>query len=201
MKTIFSAAFFTLSASAAVAGGYAADVVTVDPITPVAAAVETGEWTGVYTGLSYGRTSADVSQDGVAGGYDMDADTFGLHMGYMRDYGRFVGGAEIGYEHFGNFDADGRDLGEVDGRAIRAKLIAGYDAGRFLPYAAISFADYEIDDNAYDYSDTSFGYGLGVKFKATEKFMVGAEWMRDSIEPEDLNIDLDTVNVSVSYRF
>ncbi|MFC0341807.1 outer membrane protein [Paracoccus niistensis] len=201
MKTTFLAALISGSAAAAMAGGYAAPVVEVAPAAPVVVAAEqpTGDWTGFYAGLQYGKTEADI--DGI----DVDGDNYGVHAGYLRDFGRFVGGAELSYDKLDDFDVAGIDV-DGDGNLLRGKLLAGYDAGKLLPYAAISLGRLEIDLGDDEESETGVGFGLGVKYMATPRFMLGAEWMRNNFEFDagagsDIDVDLDTLSLNAAFRF
>ena len=72
---------------------------------------------------------------------DFTGALYGVHAGYMYDFGRIVAGAEIDWDATNiNVDvpnsADGVDLDSV----ARAKLRLGYDAGRFLPYVTAGYA-------------------------------------------------------------
>ena len=101
MKTTFLAALISGSAAAAMAGGYAAPVVEVAPVAPVVVAAEqpTGDWTGFYAGLQYGKTEADI--DGI----DVDehfmarggiaVETFGFHLATLDlEIGLVTGAAD-----------------------------------------------------------------------------------------------------------
>lgn len=202
MKTISLAALIASTAAAAMAGGYSAPIVEAAPAQPVVVTTvqPTGEWTGFYAGLQYGKAEADL--DGI----DVDGDNYGVHAGYLRDFGRFVGGAELSYDKLDDFDVGGIDLGDVDGNLLRGKLLAGYDAGPVLPYAAISLARGELEIGGDEESETGVGFGLGVKYMATPRFMLGAEWMRNSFEVDtdtgsDVDVDLDTLSLNASFRF
>lgn len=203
MKTTLIAAFAvgTASVSAAVAGGYVAPVVDTPPVVVAPVAAPTNDWTGFYGGLQFGR--ADVEIDDAD--FDDNENYYGLHAGYLHDFGQFVGGAELSYDKLGDYEVFGSGEGDYDGDLIRAKLLAGYDAGRFLPYAAISLGHLSMDGPAFDESDTAFGYGVGVKYMVTPRFLVGAEWMKNDfeIDVDDLatDVDVSTFGVNASFKF
>ncbi|HHW34645.1 MAG TPA: porin family protein [Paracoccus solventivorans] len=193
-------------ATTAMAGGYTAPVVEAEPVVALAPA-PASDWTGFYGGvqiggvdLSLGLPDFGVGADGLHVG--ADGHHYGLHAGYLRDYGQFVAGAELSYDKADDFDLPVN----LEGELIRAKLLAGYDSGKFLPYAAISFArlDGELEGESWD--GTGFGYGAGAKFMATPRFMLGIEWMTnefdlDVIEEQELDLDFGTISLSASYRF
>lgn len=202
-KTILAVALACGCAGSALAGGYAAPVASPEPI--VAAIAEAGnDWTGFYAGGQIGGAELQQSFPGADLHLGLEGRHYGVHAGYLRDYGQFVAGAELSYDKLNDFEYfEGSDF---DGNLIRAKLLAGYDAGRFLPYAAVSFARLELDDSFGSLDDSGFGFGLGAKFLATPRLMLGIEWMTSEFEFEDgemdsADIDLNTVSVSASYRF
>lgn len=213
-----TAAAAIVAAAAATAGGYVAPIVAVEPVAVAPVAQPTRDWTGFYGGLQFGR--AGIAEDttcfdkrfgpGLPSFCQVDESgkQYGAHIGYLRDFGRFVGGAELSYDKLKvdipKLGVPGED--RADGNMIRAKLLAGYDAGRFLPYAAIGVAraqfDYRITgDDTLNGSDTAFGYGAGIKFLASERFMLGAEWMTHEFTTFTGKADIDTLAVSASFRF
>ncbi|MFT4013567.1 MAG: porin family protein [Paracoccus sp. (in: a-proteobacteria)] len=188
----YAALALTTAASAAHAGGYAAPVVEA----PVAAApvviAPESDWTGFYAGLQYGKGDAKLKFDGDEAKEDFNA--YGLHAGYLHDFGQFVAGGEIDYN---KLDFDNSE----DGDLWRARARAGYDLGRFLPYVTLGAAHIK----GGDLSETGLTYGLGADYKVTEQFSVGAEYSRNDfkdVENVD-NLDLDTnlVQIRASYRF
>ncbi|WP_199261941.1 outer membrane protein [Paracoccus binzhouensis] len=200
MKAIGYATLVSLVAGGAYAGGYVAPVVE----QPVAAPIETaapapvGNWDGFYAGLQYGKGSGNLGNRGTLPDLD-DFDAYGVHAGYQRGFGSFVLGGELDYNKVSP------DEVYSDGDMTRLRLRAGYDAGRFLPYATLGAAKLDTDE----FSDTGLTYGLGVDYKVAEHFTVGAEYTRndfkdvlqDSAGVDGNDLDLNMVQLRASYKF
>lgn len=205
-KALIAALIFG-GATTAMAGGYTAPMVEAEPIAAIAPAVDTSDWTGFYGGVQIGGVDLSLGLPEFMEGIDglhigADGHHYGLHAGYLRDYGQFVAGAELSYDKADDFDLPFN----LEGELIRAKLLAGYDSGKFLPYAAISFARLDGEFEGESWDGTGFGYGAGAKFLATPRVMLGIEWMTnefdlDVIEGQDLDLDFGTISLSASYRF
>lgn len=197
------AALICGSATTALAGGYTAPVVESEPAVAVVPA--TADWTGFYGGVQVGGAELSLHQPGLDAHLGLEGRHYGLHVGYLRDYGQFVAGGELSYDKLDDFDMGSSEAEGFDGNVIRAKLLAGYDSGRFLPYAAVSFARMELESGGISLDDTGFGFGVGAKFLATPRVMLGVEWMTNEFEFEQgegsADIDLGTVSLSASYRF
>jgi opacity protein-like surface antigen len=182
------------------------------PITPV---IVTNDWSGGYVGgqVGFGRlTLEDLS----AGNLEDDVNSgalFGVHAGFMSDFGRVVVGAEIDHDrtqiesdYYGVTDRIEPPL-QLDS-VTRAKLRLGYDAGRVLPYvtagvARAQFSDEGETEELEDAFDGSF-VGLGASFAASENVMVGIEGLRQSFDEApffDDNSTLNTVTLRGSFRF
>lgn len=198
MKSTVKFASAALIASAAFAGSVAAgslDEPMVEPVmaAPVVAPNLGGDWTGFYTGLQLGY--ADV--DGVAGVGDGDSGTYGFHAGYDYDFGRFVLGGELDYD---KADIDLSSGAEVDSIA-RAKIKGGYDLGNTLVYATAGYA--RVDSSAGD-DDGGF-YGVGMSYKITDQYTVGAELLQHEFNDiggtPGADADATTFTVRGSYRF
>jgi len=200
IRTLLAAAALAGTATVAAAGGYVAPVVDAAPVPAVVAPVAPSlDWTGFYAGAQVGKVDGEIEGAG-----DYDGKHYGVHGGYLRDFGRFVGGAELSYDKLDDLELD--DLGiDGDGDLIRGKLLAGYDAGRFLPYATIAVSNLDVDFEGFSDSDTGFGYGLGMKYAVSPRFLVGAEWMRNEFEFSDdlgdFDVEADTFSLNVSYKF
>ncbi|MFA5581537.1 MAG: porin family protein [Paracoccaceae bacterium] len=195
MKILAYAAAATLTAGTAFAGGLAAPVITAEP---VAAAPAAADWTGFYAGLNYGTGTRSIPFDSFDADtfvVETDFDGFGIHAGYLRDFGQYVLGAELDYSAITmGDDADTTDV-------LRLRGIAGYDLGRVLPYATLGLAKVTTPD---DLSDTGIVYGIGVDYLVTERISLGLEYTRMNIsefEGESFDVETDTVRIRASYRF
>ena len=198
MKLVFATVAASLVAGAAFAGGYSAPVANPEPIVVAPIVVEdTSDWTGFYAGAQYGKGNFKLSLDDAEDENDMDA--YGLHGGYLHDFGKFVLGGELDYNKL--------DIDNVDdkGDLTRLRAKAGYDMGRFMPYVTLGVAKLSIDTGAYDISETDVTYGIGGDFKVTDAFTVGAEYSKQDFSDVDdidgLDLDTDMVQLRAAYHF
>lgn len=122
-----------------------------------------GEWTGFYTGLQLGYADADGPGD--TGGNET---SYGFHAGYDYDLGDWVVGGELDYDQT-DITLDGSAT-ELDSIA-RLKFKGGYDLGNTLIYATAGAARGDTSAG----SETGPFAGLGVTYKVTERYTVGAE--------------------------
>ncbi|EYD76750.1 putative outer membrane protein [Rubellimicrobium mesophilum DSM 19309] len=214
------AAGAALLAAPAFAGGFAPTASSPAPVAPVAviapAAVtpaSTGsDWSGFYVGGQFGFGNLSID-DNVSATDDEDFDgaVYGIHAGYMYDFGRVVVGGEIDWDATNiNVDAagspDGVDLDSV----ARAKLRLGYDAGRALPYLTAGYARAMVssDDDAIDAAlDDSYDghfYGIGIDYAVSDRISVGAEVLRHNFDDapfDGIDTDVTTATLRASYRF
>lgn len=226
MKLIFVTLAATLTGTTAFAGGFTPPAVEQPVLAPAApvAPIETGsDWTGGYVGLQYGQGDADsevpditvpatpLSAEFVEPGNkdSLDLDGYGIHGGYIYDLGQFVLGGELDYNRL---DFDQVDEDKFEGDLWRLRGRAGYDLGRWLPYATLGVANISIDSSEQgqeDISETGVTYGIGVDFKVTEKFTVGAEYSRQSFTYDSTfsgvnyeeDIDVDLIQIRGAYHF
>jgi len=159
-----------------------------------AAIAADGDWTGFYAGGQVGMTSLDVT----GAPSDLKGTVFGVHVGYMHDFGKVVAGIEADYDK-ANLDVPAPLTVDADTTRIKARL--GYDFGRALGYGFIASSHISIDSNFGKASDTGTGFGLGVSFKATEHILVTGEIARDSYTVFGTDIDADTFTIRASYQF
>lgn len=195
-RILVSAVATSLVAGSALAGGYTPPVVEAPIITPVAP-IAVSDWTGFYAGLQYGTGNADLAILGDPIG-DEDFDAYGLHAGYLHDLGTFVLGAELDYN---NVDID---VPGLDADMLRLRARAGYDMGRVMPYLTAGVGRLSLDDGPDSYTETGMTYGIGVDFKATERFTVGLEYSRQDFDNTDgsgYEVDADMIQLRASYRF
>ena len=198
MKLVFATVAASLVAGTAFAGGYTAPVANPEPIVVAAVVVEdTSDWTGFYAGAQYGAGSFELSDDTTS--VDEDTKAYGLHGGYLHDFGQFVLGGELDYNKL--------DIDNVDdkGDLTRLRARAGYDMGRFMPYVTLGAAKLSLDSNGYDISETDVTYGIGGDFKVTDAFTVGAEYSKQDFSDVDdidgLDLDTDLVQLRAAYHF
>jgi outer membrane immunogenic protein len=197
MKMIYkfgaAAVLSTSMAGTAAFAGNLSDPVVETVVAPVYApvAVAGTDWTGAYGGLNLGY--ADVDGTGAADGDDM---TYGLHLGYDYDFGRFVLGGELEYD---KADIDLNGAANTDS-VTRLKLRGGYDLGRTLIYATAGAA--RLDSSIG--KDTGEFVGLGVAYQVTDRFTVGGEILEhrfDNIGGTGVEADATTFNLRGSLRF
>jgi opacity protein-like surface antigen len=227
-----------LGTGPALAAGFDQPIASPAPAAPVIAApapvVSTDDWSGAYAGgqLGFGRLSTDVA-DGAGGPqnggevYEGEGAFFGVHAGYMFDFGRFVAGGELDFDSshmsVSILEAPGADeIGEIDS-IFRAKLRLGFDAGRVLPYVTAGLArasagfDEKIGDNGIvsGRDDTFEGHfvGVGASFALSERLVIGVEALRHDFsgtgsfageafaDDDGFDTVVDTVSLRGSFRF
>lgn len=191
-----SAVLAFAAAAPAVAGSLSEPIMTPAPA-PAPAPVPVmvgGDWTGFYAGGSLGY--ADVTED--AGGFDDDGLTYGVHAGYDYDFGAFVLGGELEISGFDLSDG-GVDVDSV----ARAKVRAGYDAGNFLPYIALGYAQLNTGGGLNGDDGGEF-YGVGLDYAWSDSIRVGGEVLQhefDNFDGSGLNLEATTATVRVSFEF
>ncbi|SIT90360.1 Opacity protein [Yoonia rosea] len=198
LATLLVAAPLGMAASGALAGGLsepvAAPAAVIVPVAPVST-----DWTGFYAGAQLGY--GDVDSD------DLDNDTngalYGVHAGYLYDFGSLVVGGEIDYD--GTSITGESAGGDVDFDSVaRAKVRMGYDAGSWLPYITAGVAQVNTS-GGLDADDTGNFAGLGIEYKRGDNWRLGWEVLHHQFEDFDgndgLDIDATTAALRVSYVF
>lgn len=201
-------AVLILSGTTAMAGGFTAPVESPIIMAPVETVIsqDMSDWSGAYAGIQAAKVDGKLKFPGQAS-TDQSGRAMGVHGGYLHDMGQFVLGGELAYNKLSNIKADGSSR-STDGSALSAKALAGYDLGRVMPYATAGIERVSLDGagpNGADLKDTGYVYGLGAKFKATDRIMVGAEVLRhdfkDMGKEKGTSLDATTVGVNVGFRF
>lgn len=217
-RILMTAVAALLAGGPALAGGFAPVAEAPVPAAPVVVTppAPSADWSGAYVGgqLGYGRLSLDDGAPGDALGVEDDDESgalYGLHAGYMFDFGSIVAGGEVDFDGT-NIDIVGAgddELADI-GSVRRAKLRLGYDAGQFLPYVTAGLAQVALNSDTEDGLDDTFDgnfFGLGVSYALSDRFMVGAEALRHNFDDfddagfPDLEADVNTVTLRGSLRF
>ncbi|SEM45109.1 Opacity protein [Loktanella fryxellensis] len=194
---ITSAVALIATATTAFAGGIAAPVMEAAPVAPVAVAtpvIVTNDWSGFYLGGQIG--TGDVELDNGVAAVEQDLSSYGVQAGYLYDLGSFVLGGEASYNVL---DID--TLGD-DNSVTRVGVIAGYDAGRFLPYLTGGYAS--LDVGLLDESDDGYYYGVGAMYAVTDSLNVGIEYLDhqfDDFASSGTDINAQTTSLKVNYAF
>ncbi len=190
-----------LTTSVAFAAPVAAQEATLATATPLTYSVSTmsmpGDWTGFYAGgtLGFAGAGGDNVFNNDESGWD-----YGLQAGYLWDTGTAVLGGELQWIGTGLED-EINDIG-IDG-VLRAKLIAGYNAGAFMPYITGGWAQLTTN-GALEDSDTGYLWGVGANYMLNDSIMIGAEYLKhtfDNYADTGENITAETLEVKASYRF
>ena len=204
LRALLLAAPAALIGGAAMAGGLAEPIVVVEPAPVVAAPVVmmSGDWTGFYAGgqLGYGT----VDEESLPDDFDFNGATYGVHAGYLYDFGSIVAGAEVDYDAT-NIESDEIDgeTAEVDSIA-RAKLIVGYDAGALLPYLTGGVAQATLSSSMDEVDDTGTFLGGGVAYQISDNFRIGGEVLAhqfDDFDDSGADFDVTTASLKASFSF
>jgi opacity protein-like surface antigen len=187
-KSTSLAVFSAFIAAPTFAGGLTptpTESVVVDPAPYIA---PSADWTGFYLGASVNGGRLDNGVETI------DTRGFGVHAGYLRDFGSFVGGGELAYAKGESSDTDD----EFD--AVRLKGIAGYDAGNFLPYVTLGMS--RLSDDAS--SDTAMAYGVGAKYAFNPNWTAGLEYLveqKDNFDDTGFDVENRELALRVDYSF
>ena len=177
------------------------------------------DWTGAYGGISAATQTGTHSYDGGGPGdvYDLEGPAFGAFGGYMWASGNLVYGAEAAVSFGGVYEMtlDGatsyKDEYEYD-RFFDLKGRLGYAAGNFLVYGTLGVSrtvfQSDIDgDDPLNINTNGLIYGLGADYKVTERYFVGAEYLRrnydffDSGQDVDIGSEINTFTLRVGLKF
>ncbi len=147
-------------------------------------------WTGPYAGLN---VSAGTFNGNTLALADRDVTEFGVHFGYQHDFGALVLGVEAQIDRVDGFLTTAGDAKTI-------KLRAGYDMGKFQPYAILASRD--VDDNNGNAVD-GMGIGLGVEYKMRNNLRLGGEFMsfQDLDDGAAINAESKIFSMRLTYGF
>jgi outer membrane immunogenic protein len=145
-------------------------------------------WTGFNAGIQLGEV--DVSSGVNATGNS----TVGLHAGYLHDFDGYVLGGEASYDLGGKIVSD-EQVKKVD--TLRLKVKGGHVFGRAFVYGVVGYAGMDGDAGNMD----GYSVGIGVSYRATDKIMLGAEYLKDSFDTSGGKTKADSLNLRLSYMF
>lgn len=200
MKRIALSALVILAAPvAAMAGGPATPTVepTVSMPAPVMQAVQPGDWTGFYSGVSlgYGKSTAKpLGQDGKL-------HIGGVNLGYRSQMGTLVLGGELSY------DRDNITVGTAD-RTIKnttaLKLIVGKDFGQTLVYGDVGVARAKATLAGVSGTDTGYTMGIGADYALNQQWTIGGEVSANrynDFNNSGVTLKDTALTVKLGYRF
>lgn len=208
MKAFILAVAVGTLATPARAGG--PTVVDADPVPAAAPSLAAHDWSGIYLGLSYGKTSADVIfVPGVA--YDFnDGNVAGLYAGYLFQHGRLVYGGELAYGKVSDTFIGGSfgDDDEIE-FAVDLKGRLGYAVNRALVYGVLGYSKSNyVEPPGGDWDTGGVIYGLGAEFAASQRLTIGLEYLsRDvsgnnpAVATQEADINLDSLSLRVGLSF
>ena len=176
-NVVFAAAIVAVSTGAALAGS----LETPADVTVMAPAAEAGtDWTGPYLGAFYGAASGEMYDIGGPYVLNNDASFFGGFIGYRKDFGNIVVGAEVsttlGMDMYQAAFPTWEFTGLTDLRAT-----VGYDFGRVLVYASGGYttSGFQVLPSQFTYD--GWNAGVGADFLVTDKIFIGGEYVYRSL--------------------
>jgi outer membrane immunogenic protein len=202
---------FLLAATGAAQAGGPTDVAP-DPTPVVVAPTSVHDWSGPYVGLSYGKTSADITFN-TGNAFDFeDGDVLGLHAGYLFQRGSLVYGGEIAFGSVSDTYIGGPDCCEIT-QALDIKGRVGYAADRALFYGILGYSRFEYVEYtggivSIDIDHDGLSYGVGAEYAVTERLTMGLEYLARDGEGEDSEVptitgdtNFDTISLRVGLSF
>jgi outer membrane immunogenic protein len=207
MKSLVLAAAVAAISSSAFAGG--PTVVADDPMPDaMAAPAAAHDWSGAYVGLSYGRTTGDITFS-TAGFFDTENGTIrGLYAGYLAQRGSFVFGGELAFGSVKGAGVVGVPTSEFV-KAVDLKGRAGFAMNNTLLYGALGYSKVDFDDTpAIEFDMSGLNYGIGAEVAVSQMFTVGVEYLARNVDGQssilsttrgDANFDTLSLRVGLSF--
>ncbi len=169
-----------------------------------ASAQETNtDWSGFYTGVTYGsKVGGDMTYTpGSAYGSLESGSSYGLYAGYNIQRNKIVYGGEISYSDAAGHGPAGFPAEEFN-YFMDLKARAGMAVDKTLFYGFVGYSDGEFefaDGRKHNVSGTNYGIGMDVKLG--ERFFVGAEYIvRDLSGTSNPGQTQDTMIQAVQLR-
>ncbi len=205
MKLLLTLAITAASTTMALAGGPI--TVADDPVPYVAPATAAPtDWTGFYAGLGYGRSSGDIDFIPAPARELDDGTATSVFLGYLWQRNTLVYGAELAYTKLNDATVTGF-ASEVDS-SVDLKGRVGFAANRALFYGVLGYSMASYDEGLGDWDPSGMSYGVGVDYLATNRLVVGLEYLARDLNGDDplgsaqeVDIDLDTISLRVGFKF
>lgn len=192
MKSFVLGAGFVALATAATAGGYAAPVVEVEPVTPPVATVAP-DWQGGYVGgaLGYAFGGDDEIGQNVLGNVtnlgqaEIAGPNLSLRAGYLWQRNKWVVGPELSFtagDIKDDFDyGAGQNFESKVNHTIALKLKTGYVVRPdMLIYGLAGWQKgdftYDVNGTDVDYDADGYVVGLGVEKRLNERMSLTGEY-------------------------
>ena len=200
MKIILAASAIALSFGTAHADSAAYAPI---PVTTTAAPANSPDWTGFYAGVNFGMSSGEMFDIGGPYVLNSDANQISGFLGYRRDLGNYVIGGEISTSVSVDMYQEAFPTWAFN-RVSDARVTFGRDLGRTLIYVAGGYTNVGFDVNASSYVYDGWNAGVGVDFMATDRLMIGAEYIWRSVSRTDARSwtgDFGTIQLRAGFRF
>ncbi|MFN3994618.1 MAG: outer membrane protein [Tabrizicola flagellatus] len=154
-------------------------IVAADPMPAAAPApAATHDWSGPYAGLSYGRTSADITFN-TSGFFDFEnGNTAGIYGGYLFQRGSLVYGGELAYGKVSDTFVPGFGGDDEIDRALDLKARVGFAANRALFYGVLGYSQFQyVEPPTREFKLDGMAYGLGAELALGSRFVLGLEYL------------------------
>ncbi|MFC3057703.1 outer membrane protein [Paenirhodobacter populi] len=222
IKTFAIASVASMSAVAAMAGGYTAPVVEAAPVAPVVVPVYPTGWDGAYIGanINWGKSKVEAKDeladalgkkisepDGTNGalraGYDWQSGNGVYGLGAEYNFGKYKDSLTGNYAALSDGDVKIDKAGTLFARA-------GYAFNdNWLAYGLLGYtwADAKYDDGASQKKGVDgVTYGLGAEYKFNQNWSSYLEYAYTDLGSFDTSIgkaeaDLQQIKLGVNYRF
>lgn len=206
MKALTLAAALAALSTPTFAGG--PTIVEADPMPEaMAAPAPVADWSGFYAGLSYGRSSGDLDFDPSPAQALDSGNARALYFGYLWQNNNIAYGGELAITSLKDNFVTGFTCCEVD-RSVDLKGRVGFAANRALIYGVVGYSMGSYDEGAGNWDPSGMSYGIGVDVMATQRLMVGLEYLSRDLNGDnpnglgqEVNVDLDTMSLRVGLKF